>query len=211
MNGFILPFLNIHQDIFQKPVTTLLPPLKTVVKEFTSKKRLDVKIHPSPQELFCWKFLSGCCSQIMSTKDLNWVESDMLQPIILELANVCQCYFTTKEWTEKECLKAICDSKSLPEEIAASPKETVKYFEWVRSAQVFLNGWYTKLSSWTVNYDDVIHYEQRKPCFLALAKKIFAGCLLFNEALLKQRFEQLFEELHLLMLRYIDGDPDGRW
>ena len=132
----------------------------------------------------------------MSTEDSNWVESDLLQPIMLELANVCQCYFTTKEWTEKECLKAICDSKSLPEEIAASSEETVKYFEWVRSAQVFLNGWYTKLSSWKVNYDDVIHYEECRPCFLALAKKIFASCLLFDEALLKQRFEQLFEELY---------------
>lgn len=102
---------------------------------------------------------------------------------------------------------------SLPEDICLSSKETVTYFEWVKSAQVVLNGWYTRHSSRMVNYDDVIHYEQlqHKPNFLEFAKKIFASSLLIDEAPIKLRFEQLFEELHLLILRYINSDPDGRW
>ena len=74
-----------------------------------------------------------------------------------------------------------------------------------------LNSWHTQLLGWTVNYDDVIHYEQHKPCLLALAKKLFAGFLLIDGTPIKQRFEDQFEQLHMLMLRYIDGDPDGRW
>ena len=74
-----------------------------------------------------------------------------------------------------------------------------------------LNSWHTQLFYWTVNYDDVIHYEQHKPCLLALANKLFASFLLIDGTPIKQHFEDQFEQLHMLMLRYIDGDPDGRW
>ena len=165
----------------------------------------------SPLELFCWRFLADFCSKIQFQTDPNWIEIKLLQPAILELATVCECYCTTKNWSEKERLRAICESKSLPEDISGSLNETVNYFEWVISAQGVLNRWCTHLDGHTVNYDDILHYQQQKSFFQKLSQRLCTPCLVLDESKLKQHFEKRFEELHVLLLRYIGNEPDGKW
>lgn len=165
----------------------------------------------SPLEVFCWRFLAGFCSEIVFQAGPNWIEIRLLQPAILELGTVCECYCTTKNWSEKESLSAICESKSLPEDISGSLNETVKYFEWVKSAQGVLNRWHTQLAGHTVNYDEILHYQHQKPFFQKLSQRLCTPCLVLDESKPKQHFEKRFEELHVLLLRYIGNEPDGKW
>ena len=185
--------------------------MRSVVEKLTANNRLKIKVTSSPLEIFCWRFLADFCSKIVFQAGPNWIEIELLQPAILELATVCKFYCITKEWTEKECLRAICDSKSLPEDISRSLSETVKYFEWVKSAQGVLHHWHTRLDGHTVNYDDILHYQQQKPFFQELSQRLFARRLVVDESKSKQHFENRFEELHILLLRYIGNEPDGKW
>ena len=185
--------------------------MRSVVQKLTANNKLEIKTTSSPLEVFCWRFLADFCSKIIFQAGPNWIEMELLQPANLELATVCKCYCMTKNWTEKDCLRAICETKSLPDDISGSLNETVKYFEWVKSAQGVLNSWHTRLYSHMVNYDDILHYQQQKPFFQELSQRLFALCLVLDESKPKQHFEKRFEELHILLLRYIGNEPDGKW
>ena len=185
--------------------------MRSVVAKLTANNRLEIKRTSSPLEVFCWRFLADFCYEIIFQAGPNWIEIELLQPAILELANVCKCYCMTKRWTERERLRAICESKSLPEDISGSLNETVKYFEWVKHAQGVLSSWHTRLDGHMVNYDDIIHYQQQIPFFQKLSQRLCALRLVLDESMPKQHFEKRFEELHVLLLRYIGNEPDGKW
>ena len=89
-----------------------------------------------------------------------------------------------------------------------------RYFEWVREVQTVIVTWQRRVLQKELNYDDIIQHALVLNGIGPIADAIGAtSSILESRVLLEQKntFLEYFEQLNMLLLRYIPGQPDAKW
>ena len=77
-----------------------------------------------------------------------------------------------------------------------------------------LSHWNSKLETETANYDEIFWYCQNQHQIHSLAQAVSADSAVVTAdklSHLHSTFLQNFEQLNMLLLRYISTDPKGGW
>lgn len=87
-----------------------------------------------------------------------------------------------------------------------------RYFEWVTEVQTVVQEWQKKVERKELNYCDILHYV----CYQKDIKQIaidYMSIVIDPDVFFVQRssFLQSFEQLNILLLRYIPGKPEAKW
>ena len=91
---------------------------------------------------------------------------------------------------------------------------TCRYFEWVKQVQGVILTWQERLNSVELNYDDIIHYASVLTGIQSIGHAISAhseDVVSNNLEGQKNTYLVCFEQLNVLLLRYIPGKPEAKW
>jgi len=80
--------------------------------------------------------------------------------------------------------------------------------------EVVLQGWKRKFSERQINYDEILTYATQQSKLEHFAKNICASSAIVNskDTLdLKNEFLDAFEQLNVLLIKYIPGQPEAKW
>ena len=165
---------------------------------------------PSLKQNFCLEFMCACCARI----PLNDVEFDWMREyidIIRNLGEVFCCYSASRQLVGEQTIFCGC----LPEDVEKSPSTFVlQYFKWIQRLHKMLSLWKSKLDDQSANYDDIHWYYQNQRHIYNLAEAVRGTSLVLlphKISELQHSFLQEFEELNLLLLKYIPGEPKAGW
>ena len=89
-----------------------------------------------------------------------------------------------------------------------------RYFEWVRQVQIVVVTWQRKVQEKELNYDDILLYALFQNGMEPIGLAIGAISTVIEPHVIseqKNNFLQLFEQLNVLLLRYIPGKPEVNW
>ena len=169
-----------------------------------------VQEEPSLKQNFCLEFICAGCTRI----PLNDVEFDWMREyigIIKKLGEVFCSYSSSRQLVREQTILSDC----LPEEVVKSPSTSVvQYFKWIQRLHRMLSVWKSKLDDQSANYDDIHWYHQNQRHIYLLAEAVRGTSLVLSSRKisdLRLSFLQDFEELNLLLLKYIPGEPKAGW
>ena len=104
---------------------------------------------------------------------------------------------------------------TLPEEVLKNKSATVKqYFLWIQKIHQSLSTWKTKLDNNASSYDEIHNYTQKRQFIHSIAQSICAPDLVVSSEDLKdlqKAFLEKFENLNILLLKYVPGDCKSGW
>lgn len=129
--------------------------------------------------------------------------------IISQIGSVFCSFASMRKSDGKETLLA----QSIPSEVSRR-ELVIQYFVWVRKLHKMLSNWKTRLETETANYDDIFWYYQNQQQIRNLAKAVSADGVTVTAhevSDLRSTFLHYFEQLNVLLLRYISTDPKGGW
>ena len=89
-----------------------------------------------------------------------------------------------------------------------------RYFEWVRQVQIVVLTWQRKVQEKELNYDDILLYALFQNGIELIGHAVGAISTVIEPHVIseqKNNFLQLFEQLNVLLLRYIPGKPEVNW
>ena len=87
-----------------------------------------------------------------------------------------------------------------------------RYFDWVYQIQTTLLEWYQKFTKKHINYDEIIMYASHQPQLEHLGKILGASSAIVKDTeTAKNEFLIAFEQLNILLIKYIPGKPDAKW
>ena len=89
-----------------------------------------------------------------------------------------------------------------------------RYFEWIRTIQLVIQTWKTKLEQEEVDYDEIVMYASCHTELLRLCEVLCSSTLIikFEEVEgLKNSYLTNFELLNLCLIKYIPQHPDAKW
>ena len=108
--------------------------------------------------------------------------------------------------------KSVLNDETMPQEVANSTCDGVKmFFDWLSKAQQVLAAWRDKFTSKQVNYDNIQLYLEVYGLLNRAATSITANSLVVDSHYVhavKTDFLHAFEQLNVMLLRYIYGQPD---
>ena len=168
------------------------------------QKQLSVK------QKFCLRFINTCCMRIpVSTSSFKWMTE--YSAIISQIGSVFCSFSSMRKAEGKETLL----SQSIPSDVSRNDL-VIQYFDWIQKLHNMLSNWKSRLETETANYDEIFWYTQNQRQIHSLAQAVSAdGVVVTAHKLseLRSTFLQNFEQLNVLLLRYIstESDPKGGW
>jgi len=164
-----------------------------------------VQKEPSLRQTFCLDFVNVCCSRIsVVSSEFGWLEKFFT--IIQQFGDIYSCSYAKKTILLDE----------LPQNILNNPSASVKqYFTWIQKIHQVMLTWKTRLDNNDANYDEMHLYTQKQHYIHGIAQHVSAatGLVISAENLvrLKKTFLEKFEELNILLLKYVPGDSKLGW
>ena len=157
-----------------------------------------VERQPTPKQDFCLKFITSCTAKVqVSNMSFDWV--NRYSSVLKQIGSIFCRY----------------GNAGIPKEAKHNPNQHVKqYFEWIENLHGILSHWKAKFECECVNYDEICCYHHNFPQLHILAEDVAASHLeLSIDYVIEVRYSflQNFENLNLLLLKYIPGDRKARW
>ena len=159
--------------------------------------------------MFCLDFVNACCTEIQVTSSsFGWVEN--YSTVIHQLGAIYSQSYAKKSDEQMN------STGKLPQNILENPSTSVKeYFSWIQKIHKVMLTWKTKLGSdGDANYDEIHVYTQKQRYIYGIAQHVSATNLVIsamNLAALKDSFLEKFEQLNILLLKYVQGDSKLGW
>lgn len=165
-----------------------------------------VEREPSVRQTFCLDFVNSCCALIKASQNtFDWVEKYL--NLIHRLGAIYCSYATKKGLTTL--------LSALPEEVTMNSSSAVKrYFLWIQNIQNIVSTWKRNLISNAANYDEIHGYIHKQQKIYEIAQHVSATELVVSEedlTCLNNTFLEKFEELNILLLKYVPGDSKPYW
>ena len=165
-----------------------------------------VEREPSVKQTFCLDFVNACCTLTKPSKNtFDWVEK--YSTLIHQLGAIYCSYATKKNLTVLLC--------TLPEDVTVNPSSAVKqYFLWIQNIHNILSTWKRNLNSSAANYDEIYGYIYKQQKIYEIAQHVSATELVASEenlTCLNTAYLEKFEELNILLLKYVPGDSKPYW
>ena len=164
-----------------------------------------VQREPSVRQTFCLDFVNTCCTRIpVASSTFGWV--DKYSTIIQQFGDIYLGLYARK----------IILSDELPQNILMNPSTSVKqYFSWIQKIRQVMLTWKKKLSSSDANYDEIHVYTQKQRYIYLIAQHVLTTSSLVISAenldALNRTFLEKYEQLNILLLKYVPGDPKLGW
>ena len=92
--------------------------------------------------------------------------------------------------------------------------DVVKYYKWIQCIRDFVSDWQKKFMNQEINHDEMIDYQSSHSSLCKVAKAVCAkGMIIEDQHILELRTHYLknFEQLNLLLLRYVTEVPRVKW
>ena len=89
-----------------------------------------------------------------------------------------------------------------------------RYFQWVYRLQALLLEWKKKFEEREVNYDEIVTYMSQHSQLKNLGQAICASSAIVDAEYtqdVQEMFMNAFEQLNILLIKYIPGQPDAKW
>ena len=86
-----------------------------------------------------------------------------------------------------------------------------RYFDWVRHVQAVLLEQKEKFMQQECNYDEILIYTSQQPQIKHLDKTFCVSSGIGDAQAVKSSFLNVFEQLNVLLIKYIPGQPDAKW
>ena len=86
-----------------------------------------------------------------------------------------------------------------------------RYFDWVRDVQGVLLKWKEMFIQQECNYDEIVIYTSRQSQIKHLAQTFCVSSAIVDAQAVKNTFLNDFEQLNVLLIKYIPGQPDAKW
>ena len=87
-----------------------------------------------------------------------------------------------------------------------------RYFQWVHQIHATLLKWYQKFTKEDINYDEIFMYASYQPQLEHLGKTLGASSAIVKDTeTAKNKFLIAFEQLNILLIKYIRGKPGANW
>ena len=89
-----------------------------------------------------------------------------------------------------------------------------RYFDWVHQVQAALLRWNYKLRKEQINLFEVITYASHQPELQLIDKTLCASSIIVDSQdteAAKNKFLKSSEQLNVLLIKYIPGQPDAKW
>ena len=157
------------------------------------------------KERFCWGIIVTFSEQIEPQQDkFQWADS--FTAVIEKMGEIYGHY------CQKRSIKH--GSVQMRPEIYRCPPDVVKYYEWVQQIHKFFSHWNTKFMLREINHDDMVDYHCSHSSLFKVAKAVCAtGMIVKYENITELRTNYLkdFEQLNLLLLRYVHEVPRVKW
>ena len=161
---------------------------------------------PSLRQMFCLDFVNACCTEIQVTSSsFGWV--DKYSNVIHQLGDIYSQSYA------KRSDEQMTATDELPQNILKNPS-VAKYFSWIQKIHQVMLTWKTKLGSNDANYDEIHVYSLKQHYIHEIAQHVSATSLVIpteNFIVLKDAFLEKFEELNILLLKYVPGDSKLGW
>ena len=182
---------------------TALRLLNTVINVLS--KNVCRRDNLTRKERFCWGIIVTFCEQIKPRQDsFKWVES--FTAVIEKMGEIYGFY------CQKRNIKHA--SVQMRPDIYRCPPDVVKYYEWVQQIHKFFSDWHTKFLLEEINHDDMVDYDVSHGSLCKVAKAVCAtGMIIEDQHISELRTNYLkdFEQLNLLLLRYVHEVPRVKW
>ena len=161
---------------------------------------------PSVRQAFCLDFVNICLSRIQATcSRFDWLEE--YSAVIRQLGDIYRSY------AGKSNLTILSDV--LPQEILNNPSTAVNdYFLWIQNIHQILSLWKAKLDKNAANYDEIHVYIHKWQYIHDIAQSVSASDAVISVGRLRnieEAFLKWFEHLNILLLKYLQGDPNPSW
>ena len=161
---------------------------------------------PLPRkERFCWGIIVTFCEQLKPQEDsFQWAKS--FTAIIEKMGEIYGHY------CQKRNMKH--GSVQMRPDISRCPPVVVKYYEWVQQIHKFFSHWYTNFMLQEINHDDMVNYHGSHSSLCKVAKAVcVTGKIIRDQQISELRTNYLrnFEQLNLLLLRYVHEVPRVKW
>ena len=157
----------------------------------------------SPKQKFCWGLINSCCHKIpLAEKNFKWLYS--YSRLLILLGNLFTTYCKAKK------LKTVLSEECIP--VVLDEHKT--FFEWVKHIQHILRSWQERVAQRSINSDDIFLYESSSTSLCALGDAFSCISLVIDEYELEQLkyiILEHFEQLNVLLLKYIPGQLDAKW
>ena len=165
-----------------------------------------IQKEPSFRQMFCLQFVNTCFSKIQADSSaFDWVEE--YSTIIHHLGDVYCSYAGRSNQTIL--------SDVLPQSVSRNPSTVVKeYFLQIQKIHQILALWKTKLDNNAANYDEIHMYMQKWQYIHEIAQHVSASDVVISQGNLKdikKAFPAKFEDLNILLLKYVPGDSKPAW
>ena len=182
---------------------TALRLLNTIINVLS--KNLCPQDNLTRKERFCWGIVVTFCEQIQPQQDsFQWAES--FTAIIEKMGEIYGLYCqkrSIKHW-----------SLQMKPDISRCPPDVVKYYEWVEQIRDFFSDWHRKFKLQEINYDDMVDYQDSHSSLRKVAKAVCAKEMIIEHqhiSELRTNYLKDFEQLNLLLLRYVHEIPRVKW
>ena len=163
------------------------------------------------KQRFCWGVLTTLCEQIQP-KEGSFAWAEVSTAIIEKMGEIYTLY--CQKWCSKHGTKECTLELELNPDICECPSEVRKYYLWVQKIHKIFSNWHTKFLFQSVNYDDMIDYAASNTSIYNVAKAVCAPQMVVDDQYierLKTNYLQDFEELNLLLLKYVPEVPRAKW
>ena len=182
---------------------TALRLLNTVINVLS--KNVCPQDHLPRKERFCWGIIVTFCEQLKPQEDsFQWAKS--FTAIIEKMGEIYGHY------CQKRNMKH--GSVQMRPDISRCPPVVVKYYEWIQQIHKFFSHWYTNFMLQEINHDDMVNYHGSHSSLCKVAKAVcVTGKIIRDQQISELRTNYLrnFEQLNLLLLRYVHEVPRVKW
>ena len=190
----------------EKPAVKLL---STVINVLS--KNVCPQGNPTRKERFCWGVVTTFCERIQPKQDsFQWAE--LHANVIEKMGEIYGLYCQRRNF-KRESEQCILQDKLRPDICRCSP-EARKYYVWIQQIHKIFSNWYFKLMHQTINHDDLINLENSHSSVCKVARAVCAMFTILpdeNIKKMKKTYQQDFEELNVLLLRYVPEVPRAKW
>lgn len=189
---------------------TMSAPLKFLLQNcvITICKNLSSLCELSSRLEFCWGVVGSCCAKMPVTESLEWAKS--YYHIIDQLGRIYSVFCQAQAHEET---KSVLNDDTMPLDVSQSTSEGVqKFFGWLSRAQQVLAAWRDRFTSKKINYDSIVLYVEAYSLLNRAATSLSATTLVVEAhyvQAIRTDFLQAFELLNMMLIRYINGQPEA--
>jgi len=190
----------------EKPAMKLL---RTVINVLN--KNVCPQVNPTRKEKFCWGVVATFCERIQPKQDsFQWAESHA--NVIEKMGDIYWLYCQRQNF-KRDSDQCILKGKLRPDICSCQP-EARKYYMWIQQIHNVFSYWNHKLLILATNHDDMLTFACSHSSICKVAKAVCAMSIILEDeylAKMKIQYLQNFEELNLLLLRYVPEVPRAKW